>query len=55
MIDLQSDQLQLVGISADGEEMPYKTTLPVSALAKPERLREAMCKALAKLPVLEEP
>ncbi len=55
VIDVKSGQAQLVGISADSTEKPYKTILPLSALAKPERLRQAMCEALAKLPVLEEP
>lgn len=55
VIDVKSDQVQLAGISADGTEKPYEAKLPLSALAKPGRLRQAMCKALARLPVLEEP
>ena len=55
IIDVKAGQLQLTGISADAEGNPYKSTLPVAALANASRVQQGLCRALGESPVLAEP
>lgn len=55
IVDMNAGQLQLIGMSADAEGKPYRSTLPVAALANATRVQQGLCRALGELPVLAEP
>jgi hypothetical protein len=55
IIDARAGYLHLVGVSADQSKKVYTSSLPLTSLGSADRVKQAMCESLVRLPVLTEP